>query len=544
MPACGMCGCCEWGDDVAPPSPHPSVAINGSRHRRCSTARPPARPAPPSLTDWSHACRFDELARLCDPAGKMTRTDRISIVQGAVRCGGMRVRVRVRVRVYALHTHCCQLRFPLFHPIRRCPRTPDTHLLPLPPVPLLLPQTRSARWASCASRTTSCDSSTNSSRSAVAAAASPGGRWGGWVGSGVDTSGLFKPGIDWNPPVAASAGADAAPGDGARPGHVPAAHGRHSPTAAAAAAAIAGPAAAAAATAAAATAAATTAAAAAGTGFRFVFAAAPGHDAGGSASSWWCRWDRRRRLCCSGCCPPPAARHVQRQMGGTRCCHASHGSNTKCLECVSGRGSSSRLFPCTTPNGRDWLIGCCFCDGVGSSAYSCVRQRRRRRSAAADAAGRVWGVGGDGGACWRAPPCLAAGPRHWPGPEAAPPRCVSSRSSGMRRVAVHHLARHRYRPPLAPRPPPLAWGEAADPAWPSACMPCSSPCHTSGPCLHPLFCPAALPFQHALALRLSPSPLAPTYHPHAGAPAPPSTSALSCHFTVSPHTSPAASCYM
>ncbi len=34
----------------------------------------------------SHAsCSFDELARLCDPSGKMTKTDRVSIVADAIR---------------------------------------------------------------------------------------------------------------------------------------------------------------------------------------------------------------------------------------------------------------------------------------------------------------------------------------------------------------------------------------------------------------------------------------------------------------------------
>ena len=47
-------------------------------------AAPPLRPPPKpcSALAWPPASSFDELARLCDPSGKMVKTDRISIVQG------------------------------------------------------------------------------------------------------------------------------------------------------------------------------------------------------------------------------------------------------------------------------------------------------------------------------------------------------------------------------------------------------------------------------------------------------------------------------
>ena len=46
----------------------------------------PSLTVPPCLSlSLSSACSFDELARLCDPSGKMVKTDRVSIVQDAIR---------------------------------------------------------------------------------------------------------------------------------------------------------------------------------------------------------------------------------------------------------------------------------------------------------------------------------------------------------------------------------------------------------------------------------------------------------------------------
>lgn len=60
------------------------LALRSPRRRLAPGPCPPLIPAP-QLSPLPRS--FEELARLCDPSGKMLRTDRISIVQGEGRCG-------------------------------------------------------------------------------------------------------------------------------------------------------------------------------------------------------------------------------------------------------------------------------------------------------------------------------------------------------------------------------------------------------------------------------------------------------------------------
>jgi hypothetical protein len=95
LQAVPFCHDCQRGHPVgtavaAAAAAAPSAAAPSS----CNARHPHAASPPPAsaLPACPPACSFEELAKLCDPSGKITRTDRISIVQGgwAQRCSRLR----------------------------------------------------------------------------------------------------------------------------------------------------------------------------------------------------------------------------------------------------------------------------------------------------------------------------------------------------------------------------------------------------------------------------------------------------------------------